>query len=196
MNLHEHFIQFLAEWLQWAEANKDVRIPSEGKFSENYGLCVMWRKWLYQKALAAPQDTPTDPIEAARAHMRQVAIEEGIYRADGDYFDWYASHAGCPAHQWAPRLAWVRRYLAKHRQSWYSRLASEAQQLAEYTHPWYSLRISLKITEVPQDLQNLPKGWSLVETDDSSPHGLVAVFHVDHIPTQKEVHEVHQALQP
>lgn len=69
------------------------------------------------------------------------------------------------------------------------------QNLKKHSQPWCDLRISFTIKDVPQNLQTLPGGWSLAETDDSGPNGLVAVFYVDHIPTQKEVHEVHQALQ-
>lgn len=178
MTLHEYFLQFLTEWLQWAEANKNLRSPSDDKFSTGCGLCAMWCKWLRQEASDAPHDFCADPTDAAQAHMLQVAIKEGIYSPDGDYFGWYITLNPGPAHQWEPRLAWVRQYLAKHSQT------------------WCNLRISFTIAQVPQDLQNLPKGWSLAETDDSGPHGLVAVFQVDHIPTPKEVHEVHQALKP
>ena len=88
MTLHEYFLQFLTEWLQWAEANKNLRTPSESKFSTGCGLCVTWRKWLHAKAADNPHDFCADPTEAAQAHMRQVAIKEGIYSPDGDYFGW------------------------------------------------------------------------------------------------------------
>ena len=100
--LHEQFIQFLTEWLAWAEANKNIDEPDyHPSFSENYGLCAAWHIWI---------DVSINPD--AKSYIRTIATQEGIYKPKGDYFGWY-EQGMVPSHKWEPRLKWVRQYLSK-----------------------------------------------------------------------------------
>lgn len=108
-SLQELFIQFLTEWLSWAEENKDRRFPeADFYFTSAAGLCSNWERWLRRKI-----NIPLHLLDEADSFIKKVAIKEGIYKPYGDYFGWYKSTVSTPAHQWQPRLDWVRQYLAK-----------------------------------------------------------------------------------
>lgn len=107
--LQKLFIQFLTEWLAWAEENKDHIYPEANfYFTSNTGLCSNWVRWLLRKA-----NIPPNLSDEADDFITEVAKAEGIYSLDGDYFGWYDPTVKVPAHQWQPRLDWVRQYLAK-----------------------------------------------------------------------------------
>ena len=88
MNLEQTFLQFLKDWLAWAEADA----PEHEAFSIQDGLCRASKRFDFTGHLKAK----------VKAELRK---DKG---SSLDPFKWYASEDNGPSHKWEPRLKWVR----------------------------------------------------------------------------------------
>lgn len=89
----QHFINFLTEYLQWAEDNKDVDVPELGKFDSDFGLCMAFRLWGFPYAYTF--------MEALFNGEQRPFIEAEEYRG----YHIYAAHRN------PLRLRWIRETL-------------------------------------------------------------------------------------
>ena len=108
--MKELFIQFLTEWLEWAEKNAELGFPVDDCFTSRTGLCSNWLRWC---RIMKGYTHATGDLDVAEEFLKEEFISTGVCEPDGDHFKWYCSENITGSHRWEPRLKWVREYLAK-----------------------------------------------------------------------------------